>query len=277
MRRLLQLIHYYRAFLLFLVLEFVSLIFLVRFNPYHSASFFYSSNIVSGKIFTIRNNIAQYFSLVSKNEELAYENAWLREQYYKLRNEARTRTNLLPEDGKNFEPFEFVNATVINNSTRKFHNFITINAGASNGIEQGMGVIGPSGIIGKIFSVSENYATISSALNIDVLTSAVIKSDGTFCTARWSGEDPRYINLLYVPRHISVQKGDSVVTSGFNPVFPSDVMIGIIEDVSLKESESFYNVKVALSTDFFTLSQVYVIKNPLAKERNSLEENLFMP
>ena len=48
-----------------------------------------------------------------------------------------------------------IEAEVINNSLRKRKNYITINKGSIDGIEEGMGVISNSGVVGKqIFLVT---------------------------------------------------------------------------------------------------------------------------
>ncbi len=257
------------------MLEFISFFLLVRFNPYHSAAYFYTSNQVSGNIYQWRSNVRDYFFLSKANEDLALENAWLREQVYTTQQVVTVEN---ADDTARFNmpviPYEFINARVINNSIQKFHNFLTINKGTDHGIEAGMGVISPSGIVGKVFTVSDRFATVSSLLNVDVLTSAIIKRDGTFCTVKWNGSDPRFINLLYVPRHVPLLAGDTVLTSGYNAVFPENIMIGTIEEVELRESETFYDIKVRLSNNFYTLSHVYIVKNPLQEERDELESKL---
>ncbi len=273
MYQLLKLIHSYRAFLVFLFIEFVCIWLLVRSNPYHSAAYFHTSSAIIGNIYQTRADITQYFNLPAINEELANDNARLREilsqsQVPIIVNSSIDSLKLSKAEYN----YGFLSAKVINNTTQFSHNFLTINKGRMNGVETGMGVISANGIVGKVMSVSDHYATVSSLLNTDVFVSAYISRDGNFGSVNWDGDDALFTKLLYVPKHIELQEGDTVVTSGYNSIFPENIRIGYIREFS--KGDSWYDINVALSNDFSQLSYVYIIKNPLREERIELENEI---
>lgn len=272
MYQLFKLIHTYRAFLTFLFIEFICLWALVRTSAYHSASFFHTSNIVAARLLNIRHGIVQYFNLPEVNAELAEDNARLRETIGK---QQMTIVVATPTDSiqltKPVLNYGFISAKVINNTTSQAHNYFTINKGRTSGIEPGMGVLTTNGIAGKVKAVSSNFATVSSLLHTGVFISATIKSSNTFCSLNWDGRDVRTSKLLYVPRHIPLQVGDTIVTSGYNAVYPEKLMIGIVEKFDLKESSPFYDIDVLLANDFSRLSYVYVVENPMRVEQVRLE------
>lgn len=272
MYRLLQLLHSYRAFLLLFTIEVLCIWLLVKNNPYHSAAYFHTSQSLVGSIYEKRANISQYFNLPNVNEGLANDNAQLRALLSKSQVPIIVNSKLDSTMNSHIDyEYKYLSAKVINNSTRFMHNFITINKGTANGVEPGMGVVSALGIIGKVMSVSENFATVSSQLNTDVFVSAFINSSSTFCSINWDGRDILKSKLLFVPRHIELQKGDTIVTSGYNSIFPRDIIIGFIDDYSLVENASFYNIDINLSNDFSNVAYVYVIKNPLKDEKINLE------
>jgi rod shape-determining protein MreC len=242
-------------------------------SPYHSAAYFHTSNAIIGNIYRTKNNISQYFNLPVVNDELASDNAKLRELL------SRSQAPIIVESKQDSLEhshidynYQYLSAKVINNSTRLMHNFLTINKGHANGVEPGMGVISAKGIVGKVMSVSKNFATVSSLLNTEVFVSAYLKRNNTFCSINWDGRDNLKTKLLFVPKHIDLEKGDTIVTSGYNSVFPKSILIGFIDDYT--ENASFYDIKVNLSNDFSNLAYVYVIKNPLKEERIELEAAL---
>ena len=276
MYRLLQLLHSYRAFLLLLFFEIVCLWLLVRNNPYHSAAYFHTSSAVIGSIYQIRTSITQYFNLPEVNQELANDNALLRELIAKSQVPVVVSS---VEDSlaltKNEYDHTFLSAKVINNSIQLSHNYLTINKGSSNGVEPGMGVISANGIVGKVMSVSDHYATVASLLNKDVFVSSYLKRNNTFCSVNWDGSSNLDTKLKFVPRHIQLERGDTIVTSGYSSIFPENILIGFIDDYSLTENDSWYDIDVRLSNDFSSLVYVYVVKNPNREERIELEsENL---
>ncbi len=77
--------------------------------------------------------------------------------------------------------------------------------------------------------------------------------------------------LHYIPLHVKVFKGDTVITSGYNALFPEGIMIGRVMSVKKEPDKSFFTVKVRLAVDFTKLGFVYVIKNERQAERDSLE------
>lgn len=276
MRQLFLLFYRYRAFLLFVVLEAISLWLVVGSNPYHSAAFFHSSNAVSGNIYNLRANVTQYFNLKKVNKALINENEHLRNELYQETRPVLVRANIDSSKIPDVKvPYNFTAARVINNSTQYYRNHLTINKGANQGIKRGQGVISGKGVIGRVQAVSDNFSTVYSLINTRMYVSAAIKSNGAFGTIKWSGADPGYINLQFIPRHIKINEGDTILTSGFNAIFPENIMIGTIASYDLEENSPFYDIEVKLSNDFSSLSHVYVIENPKREEKEALEtENI---
>jgi rod shape-determining protein MreC len=274
MYQLFRLIHRYRAFLLFLFIEFLCIWLLVGNNPYHSAVYFHTSNSIVGNVYETRTGITQYLNLPSINKELARSNARLLETISRSRLpivvESRVDSMLL---SKPEYDYHYLAARVVNNSTRFSHNFLTINKGRQNGVEKGMGVVSADGIVGKVMSVSDHFATVSSLLNTDVYVSAMIRRTGDFGSIHWDGKDIISSKLMYIPSHTSVQAGDTIVTSGYNSLFPQGLTIGYIDAYSLP-NDSFYDIDVLLSNRFSNLAFVYVIRNAKKDERTALEHQL---
>jgi rod shape-determining protein MreC len=69
-----------------------------------------------------------------------------------------------------------------------------------------------------------------------------------------------------------VQKGDTIITSGYNSIFPEGVLIGRVASVAQEPDKSFYTIRVRLAPDFANLSYVYVIRNTRRGEREALEK-----
>ncbi len=271
MERLLNFVYQYRAFFTFLLLELICAWMIVENNQYQSTKFFNSSNKLAANIIGVSQGVREYFSLRVINADLAEENARLRTQLEKRNQSLYTLEVREIKDPAIINRFEYVSAKVVNNSTALFKNYITINQGRNAGIEPGMAVISSDGAVGKVKSVSDHYAVLISLLNIDENVSSVIKRTQHFGTAKWDGTNPRMINLMYVPRHVQPLVGDTIVTSGYNAIFPSGILVGVIKEVNLKEEALFYDIKVELAQDFGKLAFVEIVKSNLKNERDSLE------
>lgn len=206
------------------------------------------------------------------NTELADENAQLRTKLEQRNQSLYTLEVRERVDPKIINRFDFISAKVINNSVERFKNYITIDKGALDGISPGMAVISAAGAVGKVKSVSDHYAVLISLLNTDEFTSSIIKRTNHFGSINWDGKNPRYSQLNFIPRHANPTVGDTVVTSGFNAVFPEGVLVGIIEEVSLGPEAQFYDLKVRLAQDFSSLAFVEIVRSSLLYEKDSLEK-----
>jgi rod shape-determining protein MreC len=271
MERLFNFVYYYRAFFTFLALELFCGWLIVQNNQYQSTRFFNSSNHVVASINGFAHSVREYFFLRDINAGLAQENALLRKKL-----EQRNQSLFSLDTRENKDPliinrYDFVSAKVVNNSVDLFKNFITLNRGIDAGILPGMAVISKDGAVGKVKSVSEHFSVIISLLNIDEQVSSVVKGKGYFGTAQWDGANPRIIQLRYIPRHVTLHVGDTVVTSGFNAVFPPGIPVGVIQEFHLKEEALFYDIRVELAQDFGRLAFAEVVKSNLKREKDSIE------
>jgi rod shape-determining protein MreC len=271
MLRLFQFIVRYQAFLFLILLEILSGWLVIRNNHYQNAAFFNSSNKIAGSIHNFNNNITSYFDLQQVNNHLVLENAQLHTDLSRLRNRLGQVNQNLAAERVSIDNYNFIPASVINNSTRKLSNYITIDKGQQDLVEPNMAVINNQGVVGKVKTASANFATIISILHPDVLTSALLKRTNTLCTVKWNGRDPEKAEILYVPRHLAVNVGDSVVCSGYNAIYPSGVPIGVVSKVDIKEESTFYDLEITFATKFDQLSFVFVVSNTLKLEKDSLE------
>lgn len=269
MRNLLNFLIKYHVLFLFLVLELLSLTFIIRFNNFHQVKFLNSSNQISGKVYEKAHSVSEYFSLRKTNEKLAIENAALRQRLQSMLAMDIHRSVEL-NVGEN--RLKVISAKVINNSVNKQYNYLTLNRGKKHGIKPEMGIICSDGIVGVILNVSENYSTAISVLNGRWSVNAKLLSSNHFGPLRWEGKNPYQVVLEEIPYHVKIAENEQVVTSGFSAMFPDGILIGHVIRVEHREGESFQKAWVQLSTDFKSLMYVEIIESVSKKEQLELEK-----
>src|SRR5882757_6975653 len=162
MERLFNFIFTYRAFFTFLLLEFFCAWLIVENNQYQSTKYFNSSNRLVASINGFSQSVREYFSLRDINTTLAEENALLRKKL-----EQRdlilysTKMNQV-KDTLLFNRFDYVSAKIVNNSTKNYKNFLTIDRGLDAGLQPGMAVISENRVVGKVKSVSDHFSVLIS-------------------------------------------------------------------------------------------------------------------
>jgi len=265
MRGFFLFLYKYRAFLVFIILELTAFYLVVQNSNYNRAKFLNSTNTVIGNLLQVSSNINDFINLSNINEQLSTENVLLRTELNRIKNKL-----IEPSPIDTIERFSFIKANIINNNVYLLNNTLTINAGSKAGVKQGMGVIGNGGIVGKVKRVGANYSTVVSLLDIDVNVSAEIINKINLCTVQWDGRSPMYAKILYVPRHYNLTIGDTVVTSGFNAIYPQGITIGTISKIDLSQDATFYDAEIKLVNDFTSLSYIEVIVNKDLPQIDSL-------
>ncbi len=271
MRKLIDFLYKHRITGLFLFLQIAALWMIFSNNRFYNAAFFNSSNAVSGAISLFSENTVSYFELREENQRLAEENAHLRKLLSESVNDYLTHTEIDTIDNS----FEIITGKVVSKSYRRSRNFLTLAVGRNDGVEAGMAVVSGRGIVGRVRAASNHFSTVTTVLNPTIMISGQIKSSNTLCTTQWDRRDYRRVTINYVPRHIALTKGDTVVTSGYNAVFPPNVMIGVIDSVYLADEEPFYWARATLTEDMATLDYAYVVRQELEPEIDSLQTAIF--
>lgn len=270
MRNLWRFISNYNAFFLFVIFFTISIVFLIKNNDFQRASTLNSSNEIIGNLYKQVNEISKYLYLEAVNDSLAKENARLRG----LLPSAYFNDSLIVKqvvDTVHRTQYEYIEAEVINKTITARNNYLTINRGALHGIKKGMGVIGPSGIVGIVWNVSKDFSSIQSILHEDTRITSSIVGTPYFGPLIWEGSNPEIVTLTDIPNQLNLKPGTNVVTSGLGVIFPKGILIGKVLKSGIKGGGSFLDISVKLSTNFYALQHVYIVKNNFANEQVDLE------
>jgi len=187
--------------LLFLILEIFSISLIVKNNEPQHTNYISTSNEVFAKVFSVNQAIGKYFYLSQINNELAEENAILhKNQFYSKIDKSIVSGSVT--DTVTDQQYEYIVAKVINNSTNRIQNYITLNKGSRQGIEANMAVICPKGIVGIVTQVSQNFSTVMSVLHSQYRVSATFKRNTFFGSILWNGKDYQIASLTEIPFHV---------------------------------------------------------------------------
>ena len=275
MRNLLDFLYKYHHWLVFILLEVVSVVLLFQYNSYQGSVWFSSASAVAGKVYELESKMTAYLSMAKENEELTMRNLYQERQLDQLRRlYAEATKDTTAAELKELEflsQYKLIQAKVVENSIHKLENLITIDKGRKDGVEPDMGVACGNGIVGVVYLVSDHYSVVISALNVaSSRISCAIRGRGYFGYLHWYGGDPSVAYVEDVPRHAKFKLGEWMVTSGFSSIFPSGVQVGKIEQAYNSSDGLSYKLKVRLSTDFGNVRDVVVISDKSIAERAAL-------
>ena len=263
-----------RNFILFVLLEVLCFYFIINNSNYWGATYFNTSNRYAAQILAWSNAANQYANLRQVNADLALENQRLNARLTQLQQSKPVAPAEYQADSAFANRFKFVVAKVVNNTTQFANNYITIDKGTDDGIQPGMGVISPTGVVGKVRICNRRFSVITSILHADYLVSSQLVKAGEIGTATWDGIDPHLIKLNDISLTKQVNKGDSVVTSAVNSTFPPGILVGRVRTIGVQPNRVFHDITLDLATNFSSLSFVYVVENRLQPEQEQLEKQV---
>ncbi|WP_372945417.1 rod shape-determining protein MreC [Muriicola sp.] len=254
--------------LLYLLLLTLGLAMSIQSHSYHRTKFINSANWLSGSLYNTQANITSYFNLREENEQLVEENTRLKKMLYNAEFVPVTETE------RDSFPYGVIPARIIKNSYALRNNYITLDKGAAQGVEQDMGVITSMGVLGIVEYTTDNFSAVQSLLNTKSNINAKIKNTNNFGSLKWNTLRFDVVQLEDIPRIVPLNVGDTVVTGAMSSIFPENIPIGTIQKIDLQTSESFYKIDVALFNDMTNLHNVYIISNRDREEIQILEEKI---
>lgn len=285
MDKLLEFLHKYRHWFVFLILETIAFVTYLSGSLYSRSLGWYATSAVFGRVNELMTEGWSYVGLRPRNEELLRENARLRTAYTLLARQMQDAEahGVLPRlhatDSLPIDPSAVIIARVINRVTHTGEVYYTINKGRRDGIETDMGVMSASGVVGAVMAVSDHYALVIPVLNPKIRLACTLlgqEVSGTLTAS--SSPNANEAILSNVPPHAHPQIGDTITTSGYSYLFPEGMMVGTIADsvpARVKGSAgTFANYPVHLSTDFQGLRYVYVIREKPTHEVRALEDSI---
>ena len=269
MYNLLRFIKINQFLLLFLLIEGFSIFLLLKNNSYQANAVIKFSTQYTGFIHHYTTSFSDYIGLKETNNYLIEENAKL---HTLLRNETLFVDSALIKN----KHYQYYPAKIINNSVSKRNNFITLNKGSKHGIKEGMGVITRQGVIGIVYSVSQQYAIAMSLLHRKSAIAIQLKKkkDPHNGILKWKGFDYKSASINDFPNHISIVIGDTITTNSHSVIFPEGVPIGTIKNIQKNADDGFFDVSVNLFEDFNQLNYVYIIHSDEATEQLKLEQKI---
>ncbi len=197
------------------------------------------------------------FTMKKENERLMRVNTDLLSRVLTLETSAfdeRNRQKILADTTLNASGF--IMARVVDRKFSVRENMLLIDAGWKKGIKKDMTVLVPEGLVGRVTSVSENYARVMPVIHPDFKVIVVADSCGSMGVLSWSGGKEFLAQVEHIPISSRLKVNERFVTADFSTFSIRGIPVGRV--VRLKPDNLFYAVDIRLAVDFSTLTQVLV-------------------
>lgn len=203
----------------------------------------------------------KYFYLVNLHEE----NARLEKEIAKLRLERTRYLDLLATNRRLQRLLKFketinypvLAVQVIGRDPSGWFKSVIIDKGSDSGLKVNMPVVNAHGVVGRLVSVSPNYAKVLLIIDQNSAVDCIIQRSRERGIVK--GGASKLCRLDYVIKTGDVVPGDMVITSGLGGVFPKGIPVGQVLTVKSMPGELFKDIIVKPFVDFSKLEELLLI------------------
>ena len=217
----------------------------------------------ANRFFTILYSPITWIRSMALIEE---EAALLRGKNLQLSFQVESMRYLLEENNRLKELLDFqreskmtiLPARVINMSASPYlSSSLSIDVGLESGVEENDPVITPKGIIGKTTIVGDNASIVQLINDVNFRLSVRIKPSASTGIMRWL--DGGLYLIKEVQKNANVSIGDKVVTSGFSDIFPDDLPVGEVVNITDERGRFQKSVVVQINENIGSIINLFVI------------------
>ncbi len=160
-------------------------------------------------------------------------------------------------DFANTQDLKTVGARVIGRPTDTRQRSILIDRGTSSGVEKGDAVIAAGGLVGQVVDITPWSARVLLITDADSGVAVLVQRTRVNGIVRGSLQGP--LQLEFVGKSAAPVIGDVLLTSGLGGVYPKDIVVGEVTEVSAQQTDLFTSITVASRVDIERIEEVLVI------------------
>jgi rod shape-determining protein MreC len=148
---------------------------------------------------------------------------------------------------------------------------IIIDKGKQAGLRLDMPVVNAFGVVGRVVSVSPNYAKVLLIIDQNSAIDCLVQRSRD--RGMLKGLMSEICKLDYVVKSSDVKVGDILVTSGLGGVFPKGLPMGQVLEVKEMPGELFKDISIMPAVDCSRLEEVLVVieENSLSNQQEKNE------
>ena len=198
----------------------------------------------------LRKQLAEMEAAVRQAESDSAENERLR----KLLNLREQRRDLSDLEA----------AYVTEHDVSNWTSSLTLNKGTAHGVARNDCVIDETGaLVGIVSEVGVNWCTVLTLVDTDTSLGARVfrTKDLGLAQGDFSLRGDNRLRLNLLPTDCQLLSGDLVVTSGLGEYYPSDLVIGAVDEVKVDDSGAASYAILDPAVDFDALTEVFIIKS----------------
>ena len=206
---------------------------------------------------------------LSTHDYLLNENRQLK-QHALQQNIALQKLNTIALENEHLRQLLEVNKTITQASVAAeimhvgrdmFSRKIILNRGQTNNISAGEAVVDAKGVIGQVTRVYPLTSEVTLITDKSLAIPVQIERNGLRAIAFGHGRDST-LDLPYLPANVDVRRGDRLVTSGIDGVYPTGLAVATVTKIEVTQNSPFARIICSPTGGVENHRQVLVVSLP---------------
>ena len=199
---------------------------------------------------------------------VSIENEQLKQRLARVEGDLASMSELGRENARLRELLRFsseagvagVAASVVGSDASGWVRGALINRGTASGVDIGMAVVTPQGVVGQVVAASPDTARVLLITDHSSGVDAIVQS--TRVRGVLQGAGASGCELRFVTKDAAIKPGDLVVTSGLDRVYPKGLVLGTVAALSAAGPGLFQAILVKPAADVQRAEEVLVVGVP---------------
>lgn len=218
----------------------------------------------------------EYFST---HHHLLDENARLKKQAL-MQNIALQRLNILALENSNLRDLLDAKQALVETSTLaevihvgrdSFTKKIIVNRGKNHNVMTGAAAVDAKGVIGQVTRTYPASSEITLITDKSLAIPVQIERNGLRAIAFGKGRD-NTLDLPYLPANVDIRRGDKLVTSGIDGVYPAGLAVATVTEMKTTQDSPFAHIVCIPAGGIENNRQILLVSIPQAELENLPKE-----
>lgn len=152
-------------------------------------------------------------------------------------------------------------AQIMHTGRDPFVHKVVVNLGSNHGIIAGQAVVDEAGVIGQVTRVYPFSSEVTLVTDKELAIPVQVERNSLRAIAFGHGRD-NTIDLPYLPVNVDVRKGDKLITSGIDGVYPTGLAVAMVTNIERNPDSPFAKITCTPIAGIENYREVLVLGMP---------------
>ena len=221
--------------------------------------------VVANSPFVLYNNIGNYFT---SQQALRQEVDLLKKQAIfqgvqlqalaSLKDENEHLRTLMEAAKVSSQPGRL--AEIMYTGRDPFTHKVIVNMGEANQVLAGQAVVDAAGVVGQVTRVFPYTSEVTLLTDKELSIPIQVERNALRAISFGHGRD-NTVNLPYLPANVDIKKGDKLVTSGIDGIYPAGLGVAVVSSVKTNVSSPFAQIVAIPIAGIQNHRQILILSN----------------